>query len=256
VTKVELKKALELAKDAATAAGDCIRGIDPGNIIRNDGRDLKHQADIVLNTIINEYLNKYSSFPILSEEGIKDVENFHDTPLWIVDPLDGTVNFSRGIDMSCVSIALWKNDHPIFGVIYDFNKSNLYCGIVNEGAWCNERKISVSGITSTQKAILLTGFPVQRDFSSKSIKSFIFYIQNFKKVRLLGSAAISLAYLASGHADAYIEEDIYIWDVAAGLALVLSAGGEINIKKSKAPFLLKVVATNGKINEIFPVEQT
>jgi myo-inositol-1(or 4)-monophosphatase len=117
--------------------------------------------------------------------------------------------------------------NPKLGVIFDFNSDLLYAGIIGEGAWCNDTLIAVSNESKKSNSIICTGFPVYSSFDDKSISNFISEIQDFKKVRLLGSAALSLAFVASGCIEVYKEKNIAIWDVAAGLAIVKAAGGKI-----------------------------
>ena len=208
-------------------------------------RDVKIAADKKLESSIIEHLIKETRFPILSEEtgAVKKSSNnskYH----WIIDPLDGSLNFSRGIPISCVSIALWEGMEPLLGVVYDFNRNETFSGIVGEGAWLNKKPITVSNITEKSKAVLCTGFPVSTDFSRESIFEFSEKIREFKKVRLLGSAALSLAYVACGRADIYFENDIKIWDVAAGLALVKAAGGAVKYSPTSKKNVLGVKASN------------
>ncbi len=228
------QKELDLAKTAAKTAGALLRKQQrqPLNAISKAGRDLKLHVDKESETVIIQTLKASSSYKILAEESGEHGTIDSDAAMWIVDPLDGTINFSRGIPLSCVSIALWHGHQPILGVIYDFNHDELFSGIVGVGAWCNNKSVTVSDVREKSEAILTTGFPVNRDFKSFSIRNFLKSIQDFKKIRLFGSAALSLAYVACGRVDAYTEEDIMLWDVAAGIALVLSAGGWDEINKS------------------------
>ena len=228
------EQAFELAKQAAISAGARILEVRRDLIIEKAGRDIKHRADLESERIILNLLEKSSPYPILTEEsgeiGKLDLTSY----FWIIDPLDGTLNFTRGIDFSCVSLSLWHGNEPLLGVINDFNRGEMFSGINGRGAWCNHRAISVSREQNVQQAVLATGFPVNRDFSSAAIGSFIQHIRGFKKIRLLGSAALSLAYVACGRVDAYTEEDIMFWDVAAGIALVRAASGFVSFQNSKS----------------------
>jgi myo-inositol-1(or 4)-monophosphatase len=222
---MKLQQYLEIAESAATAAGARLRNIDRKLVLDRSGRDVKHLADITSEKLIVETLSSASKFSILSEEGGEFGPQTPENYIWVVDPLDGTVNFSQDIKFACISIALWREDNPVLGVVYDFNHEELFSGIVGRGAWCNNLKIDASSVKNPAKAVLATGFPVARDFSSDALKKFMQQIKAFKKIRLLGSAALSLAYVACGRCDAYTEEDIMFWDAAAGIALVKSAGG-------------------------------
>ncbi|EAI7420024.1 inositol monophosphatase, partial [Campylobacter jejuni] len=143
---------------------------------------------------------------------------------WIVDPLDGSLNFSQDIPICCVSVALYKGNEPILGVVYDFYRDEMFSGLVGIGTWLNNKKISVLNIKKDKKqAVLATGFSTYMNYSRSELEKFITHIQEFKKIRLLGSAALSLAYVACGRVDAYYEKDIAFWDVAAGMALITNS---------------------------------
>ena len=227
-----LSSLLELAKKIAFQAGSTLikKQKYARQVHHSHERDVKIKGDILSETIILEFLQLNSSFPILSEEagiiGKIDREQY----LWIVDPLDGSLNYSQGIPFCCISIALWKGNKPILGVVYDFDRKELFSGLIGEGAWLNEIPIKISNITKNNEATLCTGFPINTDFSVDGITRFVHKIKAYKKVRLLGSAALSLAYVACGRVDAYMEENIMLWDVAAGCAIVSAAGGEILIE--------------------------
>ena len=223
----------ELAKQTARTAAGTLQAVNRNDILNLAGRDIKHRADLETEKIIFNILGKNSEYPLLTEESGQHGNVHTDSPVWIIDPLDGTLNYTRGIGFCCVSIALWQRDKPILGVVFDFNREELFSGLVGQGAWCNEKPIVVSNIECPAKAVLTTGFPVNRDFSSGAIKDFLVQVQQFKKIRLLGSAALSLAYVACGRVDAYTEEDIMLWYVAAGIALVKAAGGFVLVNDSK-----------------------
>lgn len=224
----------ELAKNAASRAGTYLRD-HPADILEEtttNWRDVKLQADCESEKIILDCISSASPYPLLAEESGEHDLAAGDTPFWIIDPLDGSLNYSRGIPFFCVSIALWQGQQPLLGVVYHINSDELFSGIVGQGAWCNDRIISVSTTASPKEAMLATGFPVNRDFHSESLQRFLRDVQQFKKVRLLGSAALSLAYVAAGRVDAYYEDDIMLWDVAAGIALIKAAGGWIDVRPS------------------------
>jgi myo-inositol-1(or 4)-monophosphatase len=151
------------------------------------------------------------------------------------------------IGPSAVSIGLWKGEKPIFGVVGEYPSGTIYWGGHGFGAFANKDSISVSGIEDVSKAVLCSGFPSRFDFSSKSIeKSFEIYSE-FGKVRMLGAASLSILQVAKGSADAYIEKDIMIWDVAAALAILQGAGGEFNISPGRFENSLNIFASNSAI---------
>ena len=240
-----LSSLLELAKKTAFQAGSTLieQQKSARQVQQSHNRDVKIEGDILSESIIVNSLQQYSSFPILSEESGIIGEIDREQYLWIVDPLDGSMNYSHGIPLFCISIALWKGNEPILGAIFDFDRDELFSGLIGVGSWLNESTIKVSEITKKKEALLCTGFPVRTDFSEEGITQFIKQVRTYKKVRILGSAALSLAYVACGRADAYMEENIMLWDVGAGSAIVKAAGGVIQIDNSNdllAP--VKVIA--------------
>jgi myo-inositol-1(or 4)-monophosphatase len=242
---LDLRKCLDLAVEIARDASLSIFPDSDKSIAANLERDVKLEGDIRLNQLIVRRLQEKTPYAVLSEEeGFSKGKLDNKEYLWIVDPLDGSLNFSRGIPLFCISIALWREMEPLLGVVYDFNRDEMFTGLVTEGAWLNGMPIKVSDVVEESEAVLCTGFPVSTDFSESALLNFVKDIQSYRKVRLLGSAALSLAYVASGRADAYHENDIAIWDVAAGIAIVKAAGGVVHFRPSKVGNRLIVKALN------------
>ena len=209
------------------------------------GKDLKSEADLAAEKVIFSRLDS-TGIPVLSEESRSETK-WRDGMVWIVDPLDGTLNYVRGLDLYCVSIALWRDGNPLLGVIYQPASGNTFSGIVGVGATFNGASIRPSSLTHIERAVICTGFPSGRDYATDSLFDFLKLVRSFKKVRLLGSAALSLAYVAAGYVDAYCEEDIWLWDVAAGLALVKAVGGDIGDVSWGSDLKGYVMATNGNL---------
>lgn len=245
-SNVELSSLLLIAKEAALLAGHFLSKSYAKSleIDSDSGRDVKLRADKESEAMILDYLKGKSDFSILSEEnGMYEKRDQRFT--WIVDPLDGSLNYMRGIPICCVSVGLRQDTGPVLvGAVYDFNNDELFTGIVDQGAWLNDISIRVSSVGKKEKAVVCTGFPVSMDFSQDSLIPFVHKVQEYKKVRLLGSAALSLAYVAAGRADAYMENDIKIWDVAAGIALVKAAGGVVQYNSTGQENTYNVKATN------------
>jgi len=244
------KEYLKIAVDACLTGGNKLfQDLNGSKKFETESRrDVKLKGDKHSEDAIIEYLHKEVVFPILSEERGYIGETTEGGYIWIVDPIDGSFNFFRDIPLCCVSIGLWQNKSPVLGAVYDFNRNELFTGIVNEGAWLNGSDITPSNIKKKENAVLCTGFPVNTDFSIDGIGNFVFDIKAYKKVRLLGSAALSLAYVAAGRADAYYEKDIMLWDVAAGIAILSGAGGKIDIKKAQRDNSFHVNASNGYLS--------
>ncbi|WP_439699159.1 inositol monophosphatase family protein [Mucilaginibacter sp. AW1-7] len=242
------KKDLDVAIQAARLASELLIAAKQADVKINSsiGKDIKLEADVESEKLIVKHLSENTPYNILSEESGLVKASDGQTLRWIVDPLDGSLNFSRDFDMYGISIGLWDNGEPVLGVIYDFNHHKLYTGIVGEAAFCNDERIYVSSIENKKDSILTTGFPVYSDFSQETLLKFVTGIQAYKKVRLLGSAALSLIMVAKGSMEAYTEDNIAIWDVAAGLAIVKAAGGSYSYSEGTGANYLKVYASNGQ----------
>jgi myo-inositol-1(or 4)-monophosphatase len=165
-----------------------------------------------------------------------------------VDPLDGTSNFLRGIPISCVSIALMYELKPVLGVIYDFNRGDIYFGHKESKAFMNDQEIQVSKLSLKNESTLVTGIPAKSNYSDDEFKQLILIFQSWKKIRMIGSAAMAAVYVASGKAETYQEDGIFLWDVAAGAAIVNAAGGSISLKNLKTDFRVDAIFSNNNIN--------
>lgn len=213
------------------------------NPIIENSRDIKQSFDIEIEKlIINELKIFNKKTKILAEECYDKTELKGN--VWIIDPIDGTFNFIKGFPSYCISIAYWENLNPIFGSIYNLFTKEIYQSNITD----LHSPSKVSNTSDIQNSVLATGFPIYMDFSEDVLLKMLKRIAPFKKIRMIGSAALSLAYVASGVFDAYYEEQIKIWDVAAGLALVKAAGGSYIMKPGSSKHSYIVAATNGKIN--------
>jgi len=246
-----MREWLSLAQRAAREAAAALRqgGLREARATRHLERDVKISADRTAEKRILQCLRRDSDFPVLSEECGAVPGAANGQPLqWIVDPLDGSVNYWRGLPWYGISVALWRGQEPLVGVVYDFLREELFAGIVGGGAWLNDVPIQVSETDHPSRAILCTGFPTGTAFTQTALTTFVTQVQSYKKVRIFGSAALSLCAVAAGRADAYLERDIKLWDVAAGLAIVLSAGGRIARRASTVPHALTVYAGNASLS--------
>ena len=226
---MSLDKLFKLAKESAMLAGDyLLQNKDKEKkVFLEEGRDIKLEVDRESEKIIRKNLET-SNIKVLGEEFGSDVLDRNEY-CWIVDPLDGTSNYFRGIDQCCVSIALMKENFIKIGIIYNFNNNEFYSAQSGKGAFLNSKKIKVSDIAEKEKASLTTGFP-----ASESLESTASYLEDFvgwKKIRMFGSAALSCAYVAAGRCDVYQEKGVYLWDFAAGICLVEEAGGKATFEK-------------------------
>lgn len=213
------KEEFDFAKSIAKNVGVFLASQNTKQINSLEGRDIKLQLDTTSEEKIISSLQSQFDHPILSEESGMNGQTTLNQPYWIIDPIDGTMNYSRNCPLACVSIALWVNSDPLFGIVYDFNRDELFSGIVGEGAWLNEIPIQPSGVQEKSSAILATGFPTYLELSQENLAEFISKVTEYKKIRMFGTAALSLCYVACGRVDSYMEKNIKLWDVAAGVAI-------------------------------------
>lgn len=199
--------------------------------------------------IIKTIHDVYPNHQILSEEcgSIEGSQEYR----WIIDPIDGTVNFAHSIPMCCVSIALEKNQEIEMGVVFNPLVNEFFYAEKAKGAFLNDVRIRVSENDEIEKACLATGFPYTfLNEKHGPLEIFNALIRKGIPVRRLGSAAIDLCYVACGRFDGFYEHHLQPWDTAAGFLIVKEAGGEIT-NLAGAPFypaMQGIVATNGKIH--------
>ena len=199
--------------------------------------------------IIEVITNEFPGHFILSEEAgeiIMDSEY-----KWIIDPIDGTVNFANGIPICCVSIGLEQNGKMILGAVYNPLINEFYFAQKGFGATLNDKKLSVSNKTEVVTSCLVTGFPyTYLDSPNGPLQVFERFIRKGIPVRRLGSAAIDLCWVAAGRFDGFYEHKLQAWDSAAGLLMVEEAGGTVTDFEGNdySPYQPHLLATNGKIH--------
>jgi myo-inositol-1(or 4)-monophosphatase len=213
--------------------------------------NLVTQADFASDKAIREVIR--TSFPehgIVSEES--DEKITESDYRWIIDPIDGTVNFANGIPICCVSIGVEFQGKMLMGAVYNPNMNEFFFAERGKGATLNNEPISVSEKTEVITSCLVTGFPyTYLDTPNGPIEVFTRLIKKGIPVRRLGSAAIDLCWVAAGRFDGFYEHQLHAWDSAAGFIIVEEAGGKVTDLKGNlySPFQPGIVATNGKIHE-------
>lgn len=171
---------------------------------------------------------------------------------WVIDPLDGTVNFAHGMPISCVSIGLEQRGRVILGGVLDPYRDELFLAVRGRGATLNGRRLRVSSTDRLIEALLVTGFPYDRQRKAAFYLSFVErFMKRTQGLRRLGAAALDLSYVAAGRFDGYWEFNLKPWDAAAGLLLVEEAGGRVTNFKGR-PYDLadttQTLATNGRLH--------
>ena len=206
--------------------------------------DLKSE-EVILNII----KDNYPTHRTLAEE---TGESKNSSPFkWIIDPLDGTTNYTHGYPCFCISLAIEHQGEVIYGVIYDPVKDELFTAEKGKGAFANGKTIKTSSTTQLDQSLLCTGFPYDvRNDMDNHIINFRTFLMKAQAVRRDGSAALDLAHTAAGRFDGFWERKLFPWDVAAGSLLVTEAGGTLsNFKGEKFSIYDKeIVASNSMIH--------
>ena len=200
--------------------------------------------------IIDVILENFPDHQILSEE-IGKLDNPSEYK-WIIDPIDGTVNFAHGIPLNCVSIGIEFKGEMIMAAVLNPHLKELYFAEKGQGAWLNDKPIRVSSETQVIKSCLVTGFPYTYiNIPNGPLEIFERFIRKGVPVRRLGSAAIDLCWVAAGRFDGFYEHKLEAWDSAAGYLIVEEAGGKVTDHEGNkfSVYQHRVLATNGKIHE-------
>jgi myo-inositol-1(or 4)-monophosphatase len=266
MNKSELRKALAAAVRAAHAAGKLMRkNLRETKVVNaKTSHDIKLELDVQCQKLIEKILRR--SFPkisLLGEEGDSGATN--EALRWVVDPIDGTVNFAYGIPHACVSIALQakssKSQVPsskspeyetVVGVVYDPFTDETWTAIRGETTRLNGQIVRVSSRKQLKECIVCVGFAKSRHSLERALPHFIWMARRVRKMRMMGAAALGLAYVASGRFDAYVERGVSLWDVAAGGLLIECAGGKFWTEPVPGTEKIRMIASNGLIHGKLP----
>lgn len=279
MTIAEQKRALACAVEAARAAGAVMRKNLHAAKHVNEAtpHDIKLELDVRCQKLIETRLRAH--FPdaaVLGEEG--DAGNDQAAARWVIDPIDGTVNFAHGIPHACVSIALQvtgdagqvasgktaapaRGRNPVTrppphvtlaGVVYDPFLDEMWTARRGFPARLNGRVIHVSRRNKLTDALVALGFPKSDAAIEQNLACLVALAHRARKVRLMGSAALALTYVASGRFDAYLERGIRLWDIAAGGLIVECAGGDFWHEPAEEAGAYRMVATNGRLRQQLP----
>lgn len=259
----ELNEYLDVAITAARAAaaihlGERGRELDVRT--KSSDVDLVTRVDALSEQRIKEVLlGAYPHHQMLGEEagasigsvvGDADAKPAAGVPRWVVDPLDGTINYAHGFPFYCVSIGLELDGELLVGVVLDSERNELFTAVRGEGARRNGERLSVSSETVLRSALLATGFAYVESDIYRNIEVFARMLPKVRSVRRPGAAALDLCYVACGRLDGFWELTLQPWDVAAGVLIVREAGGSVT-GANDAPHRLGdpvLVASNGRLH--------
>ncbi len=241
---------LDAAIDAARAAGKLLRqGFEqPQNVNVREAHDIKLEIDVQTQDLITDLLlKKFPEHALYGEEGIVGDQSADHQ--WVVDPLDGTVNFFYGIPHFCTSIALRFQKEIIVGVIYDPMRDEMWTAQKGSAPQLNGRPIRVSDRKEIGEAVISVGLSKTGATIDAGLPLLQDLVHRARKCRLMGSAALDMAYVACGRFDAYIEQGISLWDIAAGIILVETAGGKVDMRpRTDTKDKFSIIASNGMMD--------
>jgi len=251
---VNLIAAQKTAVKAARAAGQLMRANwhRPKRVKVIEAHDIKLELDVRCQKLIERTLRAvFPQIPLLGEEGI--LGDINAEYRWVVDPIDGTVNYFFGMPHAAVSIALQvqgpkskvRRYETVLGVIYDPFTNELWAAIRGGPTRLNGSVVRVSRRSRVNDAVIAMGFSKSKESLEKGLPHLNRLARRAKKIRIMGSAALELAYVASGRLDAYIERTINLWDVAAGALMVECSGGEFWTRPGPGKLKYRMVADNG-----------
>ncbi len=241
---------LDIATEAARAAGGLLRAHfgKPLTVDENHAHDIKLELDKRSQTLIESLLlARFPDHAIYGEEGMRgDADSEFQ---WVIDPIDGTVNFFYSIPHFAISIALRRGGRLIAGVIFDPMRDEMWTVAEGSPALLNGQPVRVSERTSLSEATISVGVAKSLDSINRGLPLFERMVRSAKKCRMMGSASLDVAYVACGRLDAYIESAISLWDVAAGILLIEAAGGTVTLTPHATERdKFGIVATSGRID--------
>ena len=222
--------------------------------LKSSDIDVVTEADIASEQLIVDAIRQvFPGHGILSEEGLGDVHALvaDSTPVWLVDPLDGTVNYAHGYALWGVSLALAESGRVLLAVTFDPLRDEIFAAERGKGAWCNGERIQVSGVAEMHQALVATGFAYRRaTLVDNNLAEFGAVMPRVQGVRRAGAAVLDLAHLAGGRLDGYWEMHLRPWDWAAGWLLVEEAGGRVTDMKGEPWSLASrdLLASNGLLH--------
>jgi myo-inositol-1(or 4)-monophosphatase len=267
----ELNVALACATDAARQTGRLMRQNLHAAKTVNEAHhhDIKLELDVRCQALIERVLRQHDpSFAVLGEEGVSGTVAAE--ARWIVDPIDGTVNFAHDVPHACTCIGLQvrratphatrngkhaaccADYETVLGVIYDPFNDELWTAIKGQPARMNGRAIRVSRRAKLEEAMVTFGFSKSKANLEKSLPYFAWLCRRARKVRIMGSAGLALTYVACGRFEAYVERKVRLWDIAAGGLIVECAGGKFWCQKVGGFESYRLVASNGHLDALLP----
>ena len=241
---------LEVAVEAATAAGrHALKHYGRRHaVVQRSSHDVKLQLDLECQARAEEVIRRrFADHRVLGEEG--GAFSASGEPLWIIDPIDGTVNFSHGLPFWCCSVALQLDRHTVAGAVVLPMLNQCYRATRETPAFCNDEPLHVSTVNRLEEALVLTGLHKDPAETGRSLALLSRLSAATQKTRILGAAAMDLCQVAGGRAEGYFESRIYLWDIAAAGLILDRAGGRLEVLERYDDVSLRVLGTNGLLHD-------
>lgn len=251
---MEIIKSLEILRPIVTEAGKIILSYYEKNL------GIRHKSPVDLVTDADEASERYlfekisELFPtagILAEEGSQ--KNSQNGYFWVIDPLDGTTSFAHGFPFFAVSVGLIDDRKtPVGGIVYNPFFNEFFWACQNEGAFLNDKKISVSNVSDIRQALIATGFPYnRREIMAEILSRLGKVLHQVHDIRRTGSASLDICYVACGRTDGYYEAGLKPWDTCAAVSILKEAGGMVSRFTGETfnIFIPEIVCSNGKIHQ-------
>jgi myo-inositol-1(or 4)-monophosphatase len=246
-----LNTAIKAARRAATVINRASFDLDRITVSEKQHNDFVTDVDQAAEqAIIETLLKAYPDHAILGEEsGASRNLNDESEFVWIIDPIDGTLNFMHGYPNYCISIALQQKGVITQAVVYDPVRNDLFTATKGAGAYLNDKRIRVRNPDRVVKSLLATGHGVAPGAAAEYLKMYELMVTRCQGLRTSGSAALELANVAAGRCDGYFEKGLKAWDIAAGSLLVTEAGGIVGEFNGESAYLHKgdIIAAGPKV---------
>jgi myo-inositol-1(or 4)-monophosphatase len=249
---------LQAALDAADTAGEVLRRkyTTVRQVTQKGPREIVTDADLASQASLQASLSaRFPDYILISEEGRHDLDLSALVPTWIVDPVDGTTNYAQRIPTFCITIALRHQGETLLGVVHDPLRRETFFAVKGKGAYLKTGRkaavpIRVSLVAPLSAAVIATDWPRQLDLRHRVGEALVRVTSRCRSARVMGTAALSLVYVAAGRLDGYYQLVLQAWDVAAAALILTEAGGTITTPSGKpwSLSMLAAVASNGRIH--------
>lgn len=249
-TPIPIEDLLVVCAEAAKVAGNYARQNESRRteVVAAGRHDVKLTLDIECQRKAEEVIRAHwGNHAVLGEEG--HIEGDAGQPVWVIDPIDGTVNFAHGLPLWCSAVAVQIGGYTVAGAVYLPVLEELFVAQTGKHALLNGRPIHVSGVRELENALVFTGLSKHLGEENETLKIFEAVSTRVQKTRLMGAAAVDICNVACGRGDGYFESSIHLWDVAAAGLILQQAGGRVEVLEQLERYRFRYLGSNGLIHD-------